>query len=153
MKTLRMLFAALALALTPAIALTACESAPKITAPFSSEYSFEQNAYSALKTYEVVATEVASLVEDPATPPTVKSILATASLNVEPLAVSANAALAAYSEVQGRIKARQDAGEDVTESLLNEAGAAYAKAKAVWEQAKSAVESFPGIVQAVKAAD
>lgn len=151
MKFLRGLFAAALLILAPAAMVTACESTPQITVPFSADYSFEQNAYAALKTYVVVATEVADIVEDPATPPTAKTILATASLNVEPLASAATTALAAYSEVQGKIKARIDAGQDVPEALLNEAGLAYAKAKEVWETAKKAVTEFPGIVEAVKA--
>lgn len=151
MKFLRSLVAAAALILMPATLVAACESTPRLTVPISADYSFEQNAYAALKAYEVVATEVADIVEDPATPPTAKTILATASLNVEPLAQAAIKGLSAYSEVQGKIKARIDAGQDVPEALLNEAGVAYARAKELWAAAQKLVTEFPGLVEAVKA--
>lgn len=146
---------ALALLLAPALALTACQvpgTEAVLVAPTVEGASVQQNAYAVLKTYSEVAKEAATIVEDPATPATVKTILATAVLNTEKPALLVTEAFQAYDAKQGEIKARLDAGEKPAAVLFTEAGDLYAKAMKLWLDNKDILTSFPGLVQAVKVA-
>lgn len=151
----RKLLFALALLFAAPLTLAACQvpgTDVELTAPTVAGASVQQNAYAVLKTYAEVAKEAATIVENPTTPETVKTILATAVGNTEAPALAITEAFAAYDRKQGEIKARLDAKEPVTSVLFSEAGDLYATAVKLYEDNKDLLTSFPGIVQAVKAA-
>lgn len=146
------LLIALALMFAP-LAVAACQvpnTDVTLTAPTVANASVQQNAYAVLKTYAEVAKEAATIVEDPNTPETVKTILATAVLNTEKPALAVTDAFAAYDRKQGEIKARLDAKQSVPAILFTEAGDLYATAMKLYDEHKDALSSFPGLVKAVR---
>jgi hypothetical protein len=152
----KFLAACAALLLLPMVGLAACTQVPgtdvKLVAPTVDGASVQQNVYAVLRAYADAAKEAATIVEDPATPAAVKTVLSTAVLNTAGPAKTVNDAFAAYDQKQGQIKAMIDAGQSVPAALFTEAGDLYNTAMKLYGDHKADLTSFPGIIKAVKAA-
>lgn len=143
---------ALAVMFAP-LAMAACQlpgTDVTLTSPLVDGASVQQNAYAALSAYAETMEEVAEIVEDKATPDTVRNVLATMALNTEKPAQLVREAFQKYDAAVGRVKAAREGGMDVGEYVA-EAGTLYKDAMDLWSKHGGLLSSFPGWVASVKA--